>query len=441
MIQALVGLALVKNPSRMAETIDRLNVDRLRQDFPILKRQTASGAPLAYLDNAASTQRPNSVIEAMDDCYRRFYSNVHRGIHTLSEESTEQYELSRQRVANFINSAVAETIFTAGTTASINLVAHSWGNKHVGPDDVVLLTIAEHHANIVPWHQLADRTGCQIEFIRLGDDFAISTDVVAEHLERLRPKMFSFTATSNVLGSQVPVAEWTALARQVGATVLIDAAQAIPHQPVDVRQWDADFVAFSGHKMCGPSGIGVLFGKETLLDSIPPFLGGGGMIQEVTTTGFKAGALPEKFEAGTPPIAEAVGLRAGIEYLSQVGLDRIAAHEHELVARAESGLRAIDGVQLVSPKTGTKAGILSFHLDNVHAHDVAQSLDHKGVAVRAGHHCTMPLHHALGLSSTTRASFYLYNTVDEVDRLIEAVEQTRLRFAPTGRRRRRSRSS
>ena len=424
----------------MDRALDCFDVDRLRQDFPILARQSASGANLAYLDNAASTQRPNTVIEAMDDCYRRFYSNVHRGIHTLSEESTEQYEQARRAVASFINSDPQETIFTAGTTASINLVAHSWGNQNVKHGDVILLTIAEHHANIVPWHQLAERTGCRIEFIPLGNDYSIDDSIVSEHLERLKPRLFAFTAASNVLGSQNPVKKWTALAHQFGATVLVDAAQAIPHHPVDVRHWDADFVAFGAHKMCGPSGIGVLYGKETLLDSIPPFLGGGGMIQQVTTTGFKAGDLPEKFEAGTPPIAEAVGLKAAVEYLSAVGLEQISAHEHDLVARADKGLREINGVQLIGPSLENKIGIISFHIDNVHAHDVAQSLDQSGVAVRAGHHCTMPLHSALGLSSTTRASFYLYNTQDEVDRLIDAVQQTVTRFTPTGRRRRRNRN-
>lgn len=408
----------------------------LRNDFPILSRKSASGADLIYLDNAASTQRPDSVLEAMDDCYHRFYSNVHRGIHTLSEESTEHYELARQSVADFINATPRETIFTSGTTAAINLVARSWGDKNIGPDDVILLTIAEHHANIVPWHQLAERTGCRVEFIPLRDDFMIDTESVQNHLERLRPKMFAFTAASNVLGAQIPVAEWTRLAHQFDCTVLVDAAQAAPHQTLDVRQWDADFIAFSGHKMCGPSGIGVLFGKQQLLESMPAFLGGGGMIQSVTTAGFQAGDLPDKFEAGTPPIAEAIGLSAAIAYLSEIGLDRISKHEHELVARADAGLRAIEGVRMIGPEVETKVGILSFYIEQAHAHDVAQTLDQQGIAVRAGHHCTMPLHHELGITATTRASFYLYNTIEELDRLIDAVARVRARFAPSGRRRR-----
>ena len=412
-----------------------MKLSKIRSDFPILSRQVASGENLVFLDNAASSQRPESVLAAMDDCYRRFYANVHRGIHTLSEESTEQYELSRRSVAQFINASPTETIFAPGTTAAINLVAHSWGRSRIGPGDVILLTIAEHHANIVPWHQLSERTGCRVEFVPLGDDLRFDTETVEEHLQRLQPKMFAFTAASNVLGTCNPVKRWTELAHQIGCTVLVDAAQAVPHQPIDVRDWDADFIAFSGHKMCGPSGIGVLYGKEQLLDAMPPFLGGGGMIRRVTTSGFESGDLPEKFEAGTPPIAEAIGLKAAVEYLTDIGLDQITNHEHQLGAAAEQGLRAIDGVQVIGPVSEDKVGIVSFHIDHAHAHDVAQSLDQRGIAVRAGHHCTMPLHESLGLTATTRASFYLYNTKDEVDLLIEAVEQVRARFAPSGRRR------
>ena len=298
-----------------------------------------------------------------------------------------------------------------------------------------MLTIAEHHANIVPWHQLAERTGCRVEFLPLNEDLTIHTATVQEYLERLRPKMFAFTAASNVLGNCHPVARWTELAHQVGSAVLVDAAQAVPHQAIDVRDWDADFIAFSGHKMCGPSGIGVLYGKQHLLESMPPFLGGGGMIHRVTTSGFESGALPEKFEAGTPPIAEAIGMHAAVDYLSDIGLDQIASHEHALCAAAEQKLRQIDGVQVVGPESNDKVGIVSFHIDHAHAHDVAQSLDQRGIAVRAGHHCTMPLHESLGLTATTRASFYLYNTIDEVDQLVEAIAEIRTRFKPTGRRR------
>lgn len=414
-----------------------LPVETIRQDFPILNRQTSSGAELAFLDNAASSQRPDAVIDAISACYRSYYANVHRGIHTLSEEATDAYEQARRCVAAFIHAREPETIFTAGTTAGINLVAHSWGSAHLSRDDTILLTIAEHHANIVPWQQLAERCGCRIEFLPLNDEFTIESAAVSEALEKFQPKVFAFTAASNVLGTRFPVAEWTRLAHAAGAVVVVDAAQLAPHEPLDVRAWDADFVVFGGHKMCGPTGIGVLYGKESWLESMPPFLGGGGMISRVTTAGFQPGELPDKFEAGTPPIAEAIGLRAAIEYLQRVGLEAIAAHEHQLLVKAETALRAIEGVRIIGPAVDRKLGIISFDMQHAHAHDVAQLLDSFGIAVRAGHHCTMPLHHALGLTATTRASFYLYNTLEEVDRLVAAIEQAQRRFAPTGRRRRR----
>ncbi len=293
-----------------------------REDFPILQRAAASGAPLAYLDNAASAQHPTAVIDAISDCYEKYYSNVHRGIHTLSEESTDRYEQARQSVARFINAgSTREVIFTAGTTASINTVARSWGDTQVTAGDVILVTIADHHANIVPWHQLAQRTGCRVVFVPLGEDFQISDDVIRDHLEKWQPKMFAFPATSNVLGTNFPVARWTAMARSAGATTLVDAAQSAPHEKMDVRALGADFLVFSGHKMCGPTGIGVLYGRESLLETMPPFLGGGGMINRVTTSGFEAAELPDKFEAGTPPIVEAIGLGVAADYLESVGLE------------------------------------------------------------------------------------------------------------------------
>ncbi len=414
-------------------------LNHCRDDFPILKRSVHNGAPLAFLDNAASTQRPRSVIQSMSECYENYYANVHRGIHTLSEESTERYEGSRKSVAKFINAKHDhEVIYTAGATAAINTVARSWGAQNLSSTDTVLLTIAEHHANIVPWQQLAAEIGFKIEFLPL-DDFQIETEVVQEALASFQPKLFAFTAASNVLGTSVPVAQWTALAHQQGSTVLVDAAQAAPHQPLDVQAWDADFVVFSGHKVCGPTGIGVLHGKERLLEEMPPFLGGGGMINRVTTEGFKAAALPDKFEAGTPPIAEAIGLQAAVEYLNEIGLTAIEEHEKKLAKQAEHGLRQIDGVRVIGPQSGEKTGIVSFVLSHAHAHDVAHSLSERGIAVRAGHHCTMPLHHALGLTATTRASFYLYNTMEEAETLVQSVADIQRKFAPTGRRRRRRR--
>jgi cysteine desulfurase / selenocysteine lyase len=264
----------------------------------------------------------------------------------------------------------------------------------------------------------------------------IDTPTVQEHLHRLRPKLFAFTAASNTLGTTFPVQQWTTLAHEVGCSVLVDAAQAAPHKSLDVQSWDAEFVVFSGHKICGPTGIGVLHGKEAMLDAMPPFLGGGAMIDRVTTAGFTCAGLPEKFEAGTPPIVEAIGLEAAVNYVSQVGLDRIQAHEHVLCKHADAGLRAIEGLRIIGPTPDNKGGIISFELPGIHAHDVSQSLDTLGVAVRAGHHCTMPLHESLGVSATTRASFYFYNTIEEADRLIAAVEETRKKFMRTGRRRR-----
>lgn len=414
-----------------------LDTDRIRQDFPVLSRTVASGQPLVYLDNAASTQRPTAVIEAMDDCYLNYYSNVHRGIHTLSEESTRAYEAARRTTASFLNaSSTREIIFAAGTTAAINTVARSWGDANIAAGDVILLLISEHHANIVPWHQLAARTGCRVEFVPLDENFEIPDAVVAEYLDRYRPKMFAFAAASNTLGSEYPVQGWTKMAHDQGATVLIDAAQAAPHQPIDVQDWDADFVVFSGHKVCGPTGIGVLFGKRALLEEMPPFLGGGGMILNVTTSGFTAHDLPEKFEAGTPPIVEAIGLAAALNYITSIGMTRIHAHEELLGERVDAGLRTIEGVRVIGPTADKKAGINSFLIDGVHAHDVSQFLDTRGVAVRAGHHCTMPLHQSIGVTATTRASCYLYNTPAEVDQLLDAVAGVRAKFAKSGRRRR-----
>lgn len=424
------------NPT-MNPLAESLDLAKIRQDFPVLDRCASSGQPLVYFDNAASTQRPVSVIEAMNDCYRHYYSNVHRGIHTLSEESTQAYESARQSTCDFLNaSSLSEIIFTAGTTAGINTVARSWGDANVTQDDVILLLISEHHANIVPWHQLAARTGCRVEFVPIDDDFLISDEVVAEYLDRYRPRMFAFGAASNTLGSEFPVERWTTMAHQAGAAVLVDAAQAAPHWAIDVQAWDADFVVFSGHKVCGPTGIGVLYGKSAMLESMPPFLGGGGMISLVTVDGFTTHELPEKFEAGTPPIVEAIGLQAALKYLLGLGMDRIHEHEKQLGSRCDQGLRAIPGVRVIGPAAEFKGGINSFVVDGVHAHDVSQFLDSRGVAVRAGHHCTMPLHDAVGITASARASCYLYNTDDEVDQFLQAVDDVRAKFAKSGRRRR-----
>lgn len=414
-----------------------LDVPTLRRDFPILDRTVASDRPLIYLDNGASTQHPRVVIDTMSDCYSRYYANVHRGIHTLSEESTRAFEEAREGIAAFVGAAHAhEVIFAAGTTAAINTVARAWGDWQVTAGDTILLTIAEHHANIVPWQQLAQRTGCRVIYLPITDDGRIDDAVVAEHLDRHRPKLFSFTAVSNVLGTEFPVKRWASLAHDVGATVLVDAAQAAPHQPLDVLDWDADFVVFSGHKVCGPTGIGILYGREAILEAMPPFLGGGAMIRTVTTEGFVPNELPMKFEAGTPPIVEAIGLAAAVKYVGQVGLEKIRLHEQRLSGIALEGLAAIPGVRIFGPAAEHRGGIISFVIEGAHPHDLSQWLDRRGIAVRAGHHCAMPLHQHFGVAATCRASFYLYNTAAEVETLCAAVGDFHRRFVSGSRRQR-----
>ncbi|MEN1678331.1 MAG: cysteine desulfurase [Planctomycetota bacterium] len=411
--------------------------EAIRDDFPILRETTDGGQPIAFLDSAASSQRPRQVIDAVAHCYEHDYANVHRGIHTLSERATDAYELARRKVQDFIGAKHPhEVIFTGGTTAGINAVASSWGGANVGPGDELLLNEMEHHSNLVPWFQLAERTGAVIKHIPLTADGRLDMARLGEVLTD-RTKLVAVTAVSNVLGTINPVTELTRQAHAAGAVVLVDAAQSVPHARTDVGELDCDFLVFSAHKMCGPSGVGVLYGKEALLDAMPPFLGGGSMINRVYADRFTPAELPAKFEAGTPPIAQAVGLGAAVDYLQAIGLDRIAAHEHALLEQAWNALSEQEGVQLLGPEPQHRAGLVSFVLDRPHAHDIAQLFDREGLAVRAGHHCTQPLHDRLGITASTRASFYLYTTPAEVDLLIESIRSVRERFRPTGRRRRR----
>ena len=410
----------------------------LRDDFPILGAQVVNAHPLVFLDNAASTQRPRQVIDAIRTVYERDYANVHRGIHTLSERSTDLFEQAREKVRGFIGAEHRhEVIFTQGATASINLVARSWGDANLGPGDEVLLTVMEHHSNLVPWQQAAKRTGAQLRHVPLTDDGRLDMT----ELDRLltdRTKMVAVTAVSNVLGTINPVDEIVRKAHAAGATVLVDAAQSVPHMPTDVQGWDADFVAFSGHKMLGPSGVGVLYGKEALLEAMEPFLGGGSMINEVRLDSFTPAELPAKFEAGTPPIVPAIAMSAAVDYLSHVGMEAICAHEHTLARYAYDALSQIEGLRILGPGPEHRAGMVSFTLEPHHAHEFAQVLnDQFGIAVRAGHHCTQPLHRLLGISASTRASFYLYNTLEEIDLLVEGIGAVQKMFAPRGRRRRR----
>lgn len=401
------------------------DAERYRADFPLLAQEHPSGRPLAYLDNASTTPRPRSVIEALVACEERAYANVHRGIHWLSELATEHYEGARARVAAWLGAATpAEVIFTRGTTEGLNLVARSWGDVRIKPGDELVLSLLEHHSNIVPWQQLAARRGAVVRWIGLTPEGQLDL----EALDRLlgpRTRLVAVTAASNVLGTLVPVAEITRRAHAVGAIVVVDAAQSAPHQPLDVRAWDADFVAWSGHKLLGPSGIGVLWGREALLAEMPPFQGGGSMIRRVTQEGFEPAEIPARFEAGTPAIVPAIALPAALDYLDAVGREAIAAHERHLTERAHAVMGAIPGVRMLGPPPTEKTGIVSFVIEGIHAHDVAQLVDDEGIAIRAGHHCAMPLHRHLGIPASSRASFYLYNTRDEVDRLGRAVERVR----------------
>ncbi len=334
-----------------------LDPEVYRKDFPILHQDVYPDVPLVFLDNAASTQRPNAVIDAISDCYQTYYANVHRGVYALSERSTSAFEVAREIVARFIHSpSIKQVIFTAGSTAAINTIARTWGEQNVAQDDVILLTMMEHHANIVPWHQLAERVGCRVEFLPITDDGRIDLELAEQTIKRLRPKLFSLTAVSNVLGTINPIETFAQIAHRYGALICVDAAQGAPHQEIDVGQLDVDFLVFSGHKVCGPNGIGVLWGREELLRAMPPFLGGGAMIRQVTTTGFLPADIPEKFEAGTPPIVEAIALGKAIEYVQQVGLSRIHQHEQKLASLAHQRLEKIPGYGLLGRHQSTSAG-------------------------------------------------------------------------------------
>ena len=402
-------------------TLERTQV--VRQDFPILRRVLPNGRPLVYLDNAATSQKPQSVLDAMDTYYRLYNANVHRGVHTLSEEATALYEGARAKVAHFINApSDKQVIFTRGTTESINLVAYAWGRANLGPGDEVLITEMEHHANIVPWQILQAQLGFTLRYVPITDHGTLDLRTLPDLLTP-RTRLFSFVHASNVVGTVNPVQELVAAARAVGAAVLIDGAQSAPHMPVDVQALDADFFVFSSHKMCGPTGIGVLYGKRELLEAMPPFMGGGDMIREVTMTGSKWNTVPYKFEAGTPSIAEAIGLGAAVDYLQQVGMAWIQAHERAITQYAYTRMAEVEGLHILGPAPDARGGLVAFTLEGVHPHDLSAILDRSGVAVRAGHHCAQPLHDRLGIHASARASFYLYNTLEEVDVLVQALHK------------------
>ena len=398
-----------------------MNIEKVRADFPVLDVEVRPGVPLVYLDSSATSQKPASVIEAMDNYYRKQNANIHRGVHTLAEVSTANYEEARGKVATFIGAAKAkEIIFTRNATESINLVAYSWGRTNLEKGDVVLLTEMEHHANLIPWQMLAAEKDIQLEFIPVTEDGRLDMDAYPGLLE-LKPKLVSFSQMSNVTGAITPSKEIVRLAHEAGALTLIDGAQAVPHLPTNVADTDVDFLAFSSHKMLGPTGLGVLYGKADLLEEMPPFLGGGDMIKRVKLRSFTTNSVPHKFEAGTPAIAEVIGLGAAVDYLTEVGMDAVAEHDRELTSYALERLEEVPGVWVFGPDAEHKSSNAAFTFKGVHPHDVAEILNREGVAVRAGHHCAMPLHEKFGIPSTTRASFYMYNTRSEVDHFIEAL--------------------
>lgn len=414
----------VASPQKRKKAMDW---SALRADFPVLD-QEVHGRPLIYFDNAATTQKPRAVLDTLRHYYEHDNANVHRGIHELSNRATAAFEAARARAAKFINAPSAdEVIFTRGTTESINLVAQSWGTKNIRAGDRILLTEMEHHSNIVPWQLLAERTGAKLSY------FPITGDIGLLDLNRLdewltpEVKLFAMTHISNSLGTINPVPELCARARKLGITTLVDAAQSAGHRPVDVQELGCDFLAFSGHKMCGPTGIGVLWGRQEILDQMPPYQGGGEMILSVDFDKSSWKHAPHRFEAGTPDISGAIGLHAAMDYLEQIGRKKIAEHDQEMGAYAYAKLARIKGIRLFGPHIG-RAGLVSFLLKDVHAHDVVTVADQRGVALRGGHHCNQPLMRKLGVESTARASFYFYNTFEEIDRFVEVLEEVQKFF-------------
>ncbi|MFI6312948.1 cysteine desulfurase [Nocardia fusca] len=414
----------------MTATLPAFDVARIRADFPILNRTVRDGKPLVYLDSGATAQRPLAVLDAERDFLLASNSAVHRGAHQLSEEATDAYEDARAQIARFVGAAADELVFTKNATESLNLVTYAFSDDrfpyHVGPGDEIVITELEHHANLVPWQELARRTGATLRWYGVTDDGRIDLDSLD-----LSPatKVVAFSHQSNVTGAVAPVAELVRRARAVGALVVLDACQSVPHAPVDFRALDIDYAAFSGHKMLGPSGVGVLYGKRALLDETPPFITGGSMIETVTMEQTTYAPPPQRFEAGVPMTSQVIGLGAAVRYLEEIGMDAVAAHEHTLVDAALAGLDAVPGVRIIGPTENVdRGGAVSFVVEGIHAHDLGQILDDEGVAIRVGHHCAWPLHRRFGVAATARASFALYNTVDEVDKMVAAVRKAQSFF-------------
>jgi cysteine desulfurase/selenocysteine lyase len=410
-------------------TFSLFDVLALRREFPILHQQV-NGKPLAFLDSAASSQKPRRVIVCLEEYYERTNANVHRGVYKLSEEATFAFERARGKVARFVGAAShKEIIFTRNATEAINLVARAWGDANVRAGDRILLSVAEHHSNLVPWQQLAQRTGARLDFLPVDGEGRLALAAL-DTLLTDRTRLVALAHQSNVLGTINPIRQIAARAHDAGALVLVDGAQSVPHMPVNVQELGADFLAFSGHKMCGPTGIGALWGRRKLLEAMPPFLGGGSMIRTVALTESTYADIPARFEAGTPAIGEAIALGEACDFLSGLGMDKVFAHEQYLIGYALERLSEVEGLRIYGPlSVEGRGGAISFTLDGAHPHDIAAVLDGEGIAVRAGHHCCQPLHDLLGIPATARASFYLYNIPEEIDRLVAGLEKTRKLFA------------
>lgn len=404
--------------------IKGLVASSIREDFPIL-HQTVNGKPLIYLDSTATSQKPESVIRVMDEYYRKYNANVHRGVYSLAEEATARYEAARKKVQKFINAkSYREVIYTRNATEAINLVAYAWGRKNIQEGDEIVSTLIEHHSNIVPWQLLAKEKNAKLNFIGVDDQARLRPEDI-EKLITPKTKLVAATMMSNVAGTITPIKQIIERAHSVGALVLVDGAQTVPHMPVDVQALDVDFLAFSGHKMLGPF-VGILYGKRALLEAMNPFMGGGDMIREVHLDQSTWNELPYKFEAGTPAIVEAIGLGAAVDYLNALGMDNVREHERELTTYALEKIGCVEGIHIVGPKSAAeRGGVVAFDVPGVHPHDVAQIFDREGICVRAGHHCAMPLHDHYGLAATTRASFYVYNIPDEIDKLVETLGKVR----------------
>lgn len=401
-----------------------LVVSSIREDFPILQ-QTVNGKPLIYLDSTATSQKPEAVIRVMDEYYRKYNANVHRGVYSLAEEATARYEGARKKIQKFINAkSWREVIYTRNATEAINLVAYAWGRANIQEGDEIVSTLIEHHSNIVPWQLLAKEKNAKLSFVGVDDQARLLTEDI-EKIITPKTKLVAVTMMSNVAGTITPIQRIIERAHSVGALVVVDGAQAVPHMPVDVQALDIDFLAFSGHKMLGPF-VGILYGKRALLEAMNPFLGGGDMIREVHLDQSKWNELPYKFEAGTPAVVEGIGLGTAVDYLNALGMENVREHERELTAYALDKIGSVDGIHIVGPKSADeRGGVVAFDVPGVHPHDVAQIFDREGICVRAGHHCAMPLHEHYGLAATTRASFYVYNIPDEIDKLVETLDKVR----------------